>query len=51
MLALLSQAGFAADPPIALPGHSLTVKIWTGRKCSGTGDVISADTPIQASHP
>ena len=51
ILALLSQAGFAADPPIALPGHSLTVKIWTGRKCSGTGDAIPADTPIQASHP
>ena len=49
MLALLSQAGFIADPPIALPGHTLTVKIWTGRKCSGTGEAISADTPIEAS--
>ena len=51
MLALLSQSGFIADPPIALPGHTLTVKIWTGRKCSGTGETILADTPIQASHP
>jgi ArsR family transcriptional regulator len=55
MLALLSAAGFIADPPIALPGHSLTVKIWTGRKASGTGETILpatslADTPIQASH-
>jgi SAM-dependent methyltransferase len=32
MMALFSGAGFAAQPPIALPGHSLTVKIWTGRK-------------------
>ena len=51
MLDLLSQSGFVADPPIALPGHSLTVKIWTGRKCSGTGEMMTADTPIQASHP
>ena len=51
MLDLLSQAGFIADPPLALPGHSLTVKIWTGRKCSGTGEAMLADTPIQGSHP
>ncbi|MDP3906394.1 metalloregulator ArsR/SmtB family transcription factor [Novosphingobium sp.] len=29
MLALLSNAGFAAAPPVALPGKPLTVKIWT----------------------
>jgi len=32
MLALLSDAGFLAAPPIALPGTPLTVKIWTGRR-------------------
>ncbi|HMO70019.1 MAG TPA: methyltransferase domain-containing protein, partial [Novosphingobium sp.] len=32
MLDLLAQAGFAADPPIALPGTPLTVKIWTARR-------------------
>ncbi len=36
MLALLSAAGFAAEPPTALPGRPLTVKIWTGRKEAGT---------------
>jgi ubiquinone/menaquinone biosynthesis C-methylase UbiE/DNA-binding transcriptional ArsR family regulator len=35
MLALLSDAGFAAEPAIALPGKPLTVKIWTGCR-SGT---------------
>lgn len=34
MLALLTDAGFAADAPIALPGRPLTVKIWTGRRLS-----------------
>jgi ArsR family transcriptional regulator len=45
MLALLSDAGFRADPAIALPGKPLTVKIWTGRKLAG----IAADagrTPL-----
>jgi ArsR family transcriptional regulator len=32
MLSLLSAAGFAADPAIALPGRELTVKIWTARR-------------------
>jgi ubiquinone/menaquinone biosynthesis C-methylase UbiE len=32
MLALLSEAGFASRPAIALPGTPLTVKIWTARK-------------------
>ncbi|WP_374529005.1 ArsR/SmtB family transcription factor [Novosphingobium sp.] len=32
MLALLSNAGFEAAPPVALPGKPLTVKIWTARR-------------------
>lgn len=32
MLALLSDAGFAAAPAVALPGKPLTVKIWTARR-------------------
>jgi ubiquinone/menaquinone biosynthesis C-methylase UbiE/DNA-binding transcriptional ArsR family regulator len=36
MLGLLSEAGFASDPAIALPGAQLTVKIWTANKQSGT---------------
>ena len=36
MLALLSNAGFAAAPIVALPGTPLTVKIWAGRKQGGT---------------
>ena len=32
MLALLTDAGFTADPAIALPGQPLTVKIWTGQR-------------------
>lgn len=32
MLGFLGEAGFSADTPQALPGHSLTVKIWTGQK-------------------
>jgi SAM-dependent methyltransferase len=36
MLALLTGGGFAAELPVALPGDKLTVKIWTGRKQSGT---------------
>ncbi|GGZ87068.1 ArsR/SmtB family transcription factor [Novosphingobium arvoryzae] len=32
MLALLSNAGFAAAPPVALPGKPLTVKIWTAAR-------------------
>ncbi len=32
MLALLTAAGYAADPPLALPGQPLTVKIWTGTR-------------------
>jgi len=32
MLAALTDAGFAAQPPVALPGAPLTVKIWTARR-------------------
>jgi len=32
MLGLLTEAGFAAAPAVALPGHELTVKIWTGTR-------------------
>ncbi len=32
MLALLTDAGFAAQPPVALPGRPLTVNIWTGTR-------------------
>ena len=34
MLALLSDAGFAAQPAVALPGRELTVKIWAGMRLS-----------------
>jgi len=36
MLALLSEAGFAAHAPVALPGTPLTVKIWTGERRAGS---------------
>ncbi len=45
MLALLAGAGFSAQPPVALPGGQLTVKIWTGRKEAGTGPVSADYTP------
>jgi ubiquinone/menaquinone biosynthesis C-methylase UbiE len=32
MLGLLAEAGFQAEPPVALPGKPLTVKIWTGKR-------------------
>ena len=32
MLGLLTEAGFGAAPPLALPGKPLTVKIWTGTR-------------------
>lgn len=42
MLALFAGAGFAATPPIALPGQPLTVKIWTGRRTGVAGSVETA---------
>lgn len=44
MLALLSEAGFASNPPIALPGSPLTVKIWTARRGPSTS---SAQVPTE----
>lgn len=38
MLALLTDAGLAPEPPVALPGTPLTVKIWTAR---ATGAALS----------
>jgi len=37
MLAALTDAGFAARPPVALPGAPLTVKIWTARRLPAQG--------------
>jgi SAM-dependent methyltransferase len=42
MLALLASAGFAAAPPIALPGTPLTVKIWTARRGSAVSQPVRA---------
>jgi len=36
MRALLTDAGFAAAAPVALPGTPLTVKIWTGTRIAAT---------------
>lgn len=36
MLGLLTDAGFTADAPVALPGAPLTVKIWTGSRTGAT---------------
>lgn len=50
MLALLSNAGFAAAPPVALPGKPLTVKIWTATRSAAP--VSSPKTPAtQESRP
>ena len=35
MLGWLGDAGFTADPPLAVAGLQLTVKIWTGRRVAG----------------
>ncbi len=43
MLSLLTEAGFIAEPPIALPGTPLTVKIWTGRR-----EGSKASSPVSA---
>jgi ubiquinone/menaquinone biosynthesis C-methylase UbiE/DNA-binding transcriptional ArsR family regulator len=42
MLALLSEAGFAAAPPVALPGKPLTVKIWT----AGRNNIATAGRAV-----
>lgn len=41
MLALLSGAGFSAEPAVALPGHPLTVKVWTGQRLAARVKVAS----------
>jgi ArsR family transcriptional regulator len=48
MLALLSDAGFAAKPPIALPGTPLTVKIWIGRRQGGVAALVADETAREA---
>lgn len=51
MLALLTDAGFAPQPSIALPGTPLTVKIWTGRKQGGTGPHTMTTERGEAARP
>ena len=50
MLALLSDAGFVAAPPVALPGKPLTVKIWTAIR-STTTVPASKTTTVKESRP
>ena len=45
MLELLGEAGFVAASPRALPGTPLTVKIWTGRRQTGTSAALMAVAP------
>ncbi len=45
MLALLSNAGFEAAAPVALPGKPLTVKIWTGTRTGAPTPSIQATRP------
>lgn len=47
MLALLSEAGFAPAPPLALPGKPLTVKIWTGVR-NGTAETLRSAEPVNS---
>jgi ubiquinone/menaquinone biosynthesis C-methylase UbiE/DNA-binding transcriptional ArsR family regulator len=47
MLALLTAAGYSADPAIALPGRQLTVKIWTASRNSETGSETGSETDIE----
>jgi ubiquinone/menaquinone biosynthesis C-methylase UbiE/DNA-binding transcriptional ArsR family regulator len=46
VLALLSDAGFASAPPVAIPGHPLTVKIWTAQRL----DARAAPSNMKALH-
>lgn len=48
MLALLSNAGFGAAAPVALPGKPLTVKIWTGTR--GPAAAPSGSTSTQTAN-
>ncbi|MDE8650733.1 ArsR/SmtB family transcription factor [Novosphingobium album (ex Liu et al. 2023)] len=51
MLALLSEAGFAANPPVALVGKPLTVKIWTGRRQRGPAPLRKDAATGEVAHP
>jgi SAM-dependent methyltransferase len=51
MLALLSDAGFASRPAIALSGTPLTVKIWTARKQAGTAPAMKPATQRRSARP
>jgi ArsR family transcriptional regulator len=42
MMGFLTEAGFAAEAVRALPGQSLTVKIWTARKAPATATANQA---------
>lgn len=48
MLALLTNAGFAPAPAIALPGRELTVKIWTGRRNAAPATIPTARKATRA---
>ncbi len=48
MLTLFRSAGFDCEPPLALPGHSLTVKIWTGRKAEDSNSQSSPPARAKA---
>lgn len=45
MATLLGEAGFDADPPVALAGGELVVKIWLGRR---QGRAVPAGRKVQA---
>ncbi|MFA7587243.1 MAG: metalloregulator ArsR/SmtB family transcription factor [Novosphingobium sp.] len=45
MLDLLRAAGYAPASPIALPGTSLTVKIWTAKRNANPATLSSGKTP------
>ncbi|GFM27830.1 metalloregulator ArsR/SmtB family transcription factor [Novosphingobium sp. PY1] len=51
MLGLLTDAGFAPESPAALPGDPLTVKIWTGRRSSGTAPANQDNAKGKAARP
>ncbi|MBM3596501.1 MAG: class I SAM-dependent methyltransferase, partial [Alphaproteobacteria bacterium] len=51
MLALLTEAGFACRPPVALSGTPLTVKIWMARKQAGTAPTTKPAKQARAVRP
>ena len=48
MLALLTEAGFTAEPSLALPGRPLTVKIWTATRPGTTAPARTDTTAKEA---